>query len=208
MRNITTTSYTNAIATSKSSNTQDGFTRTIEAEFNRFINQPDHGNGFQIGHVKREEYRKWLWNPTDLPTGNAEEKQKQHIDKYRARSLFELHGSQIWRKAHGNEPAKYVACSYGVFECIKSTHINLGHAGVTKTFQSLQERYYGINKKEVMWFMKPCQICLVCTCSIHIERVAVDVLGEQREQFITDSDAYYIFCCVGKSADRPHGLQA
>jgi hypothetical protein len=57
--------------------------------------------------------------------------------------------------------AKYVVCDYKAFERIKTTHLQLGHAGVNKTFTALNQRYYGITKEEVGWLVKRCQNCMV-----------------------------------------------
>ncbi|KAI9882095.1 MAG: Rad2 nuclease, partial [Watsoniomyces obsoletus] len=139
---------------------REPFTGQTEELFDRLINDPEHKNKARVNHEKKLSYRHWLRNPTDRAVGSTSEKQKQYNEKNRALTLFELRDGQLWRRAHCKEPAKYVVCTYEVFERIKATHLQLEHAGITKTFQALQERYYGISKDEVTWLLQRCQNCL------------------------------------------------
>ena len=118
---------------------REPFTAQIEELFERFINDPDHKNKARLDHEKRLNYWHWLRNSTDRPLGTAEQKQKQYNEKNKALTLFELRDGQLWRRAQDKEPAKYVVCTYEVFERIKATHLQLEHAGITKTYQALQE---------------------------------------------------------------------
>lgn len=65
-----------------------------------------------------------------LPIGNTEEKQKQYVDKYSTLYFLELCDGLMWRKTHSNEPAKYITCTYEIYERIKTTHLELGHVGI------------------------------------------------------------------------------
>ncbi|KAI9794584.1 MAG: hypothetical protein M1816_004471 [Peltula sp. TS41687] len=85
---------------------REPFTAQTETNFEAFISQPNHKSRSRVGSTERANYRHWLRNPTELPTGTAEEKQSQHVDKHRAISMFELRDGQLWRKAQGKEPAK------------------------------------------------------------------------------------------------------
>ncbi|KAI9886357.1 MAG: hypothetical protein M1823_001811, partial [Watsoniomyces obsoletus] len=87
---------------------REPFSADTEQLFDEFINSSDHKNKARVNHQKRLSYRHWLRNPTDRPLGNAEEKQKQYNEKNKAPTLFELRDNQLWRRAQGSVPAKYV----------------------------------------------------------------------------------------------------
>jgi hypothetical protein len=140
------------------------FTAETEQNFDLYLNNPTHTNRQLFTSSKRAEYCYWLRNPKEKPSSEDKDlRQKQYNAKSKALSLFELRDGQLFRKAHDDKPAKYVMCSYETFECIKSTHLALGHARIVKTFKALQDRYYGITKDEVTWLVNHCQNCLVGT---------------------------------------------
>lgn len=120
---------------------REPFTAQTEAEFDRYINQPDHSNRSRVGHEKRLSYRHWLLHPDEKPTGNASDRQQQSNEKNGALNLFELRDGQLWKQATSSDVAKYVVCLYEVYERIKATDLQLEHAGTTKTYKALQARY-------------------------------------------------------------------
>ena len=47
-----------------------------------------------------------------------------------------------------------------VYDAILDSHQRSHHAGYTKTFHLVQERFYGISQQEVVWLLKHCTTCL------------------------------------------------
>ena len=70
----------------------DAFTGHTEAEFDRYINEPDHTNRGRITNQKRHTCRYWLLNPLEKPSLGitANEKQRQYNEKNKALRLFKL----------------------------------------------------------------------------------------------------------------------
>ena len=53
-----------------------------------------------------------------------------------------------------------MVCDNDVFYKIRDVHLQLGHAGMNKTFIGTKEQFYGRTKAEVEWLLKHCQTCL------------------------------------------------
>jgi hypothetical protein len=80
--------------------------------------------------------------------------------KYNALNNFELgDGDILYHKSRNGDPRRVVT-NKEVFNTIKQTHIELDHAGGKRTYSAVNQRFYGINKKEVEYLLRECQICL------------------------------------------------
>jgi hypothetical protein len=100
--------------------------------------------------AKRANFRYWLCNPNEKPTGTKENIRLQYNRRNQALKYFCLRDGQLFRKpSNDSEVTRYVVCNYETFERIKETHLQLGHSGINKTFIALNKRYYGISKEEV-----------------------------------------------------------
>ena len=66
---------------------------------------------------------------------------------------------QVMRKPKNNYDERIAACTYDTGLYIVEKHGELGHAGIVKTFNSLQEDVYGIRHKDVGWLINKCAIC-------------------------------------------------
>ncbi len=140
------------------------FPADTERAFDLFLNAPDRDKRYQFGHQKRAEYHHWLLHPnSEVRGGTRQERQRQYNQKNKAVTKFELQSGQLWHKATATSPAKYVVCTYESFERIRDVHLELEHAGVTKTYGRLKKRYYGITKEEVAWLIARCIPCRVRT---------------------------------------------
>ena len=63
------------------------------------------------------------------------------------------------RKPENNLGERIAACTYDAAQYIIDKHRDLGHAGIYKTFMSLQEDVYGVRRKDVSWLINRCAIC-------------------------------------------------
>ena len=75
-----------------------------------------------------------------------------------------------------------------VYETIMESHLRSQHAGHSKTFSIIKERFYGISREEVVWLLRHGGICLQTQPSntraplepIHsgytLERVQIDLV--------------------------------
>jgi negative regulator of genetic competence, sporulation and motility len=139
---------------------RDFFPPGTEEAFDTYLNQANTDKRYQLGLVKRAEYRHWLLHPDDKVKGATQkDRQQQYNQKNRTISKFELLRSQLWQKATESEPAKYIVCTYESFEQIKAVHVKLEHAGIDKTYGCIDEQYYGITKEEVAWLLARCIPC-------------------------------------------------
>ena len=74
---------------------------------------------------------------------------------------FFLIDNQLYRKSlKTGQQERSVVCDYNAADVIEKVHCELGHAGNNKTFQKVNELYYGVNKVMVEWFLKRCAVCL------------------------------------------------
>lgn len=56
-------------------------------------------------------------------------------------------------------PARYVACTWDIFDLICKTHQALQHYGINKTAERINSLYYGIVKLNVKWVVQRCAVC-------------------------------------------------
>ena len=149
--------------TADASRMEDLF-KPMELEFIRFAEGPLHTNAGRLTHRQRREYRSFLMDPTRKPRGQTEQNMRT-----RARTKYMLVGNQLYRQP-GDEPddadgkasnqPRRVIMLEAAYSTIRRTHELIGpHAGVNKTWAEVQLQYFGINKKEVQWVIKHCEVC-------------------------------------------------
>ena len=67
---------------------------TLEEEFLRFAQAPDHTNRMRLTHEQRREYRSFLSNPSRKPAS-----QREHNIRSRTRTSYQLIGTQLYQKS-------------------------------------------------------------------------------------------------------------
>lgn len=65
---------------------------------------------------------------------------------------FFLRDGRLFRKLQRDMLARYAVCTYGVFKCIKVTHLQLGHVGISKTCIVLRGGTT-VSRREVAWLL-------------------------------------------------------
>lgn len=86
-----------------------------------------------------------------------------------------LIGGQLFRKAGdelddpddqaATQPRRVIMVE-AAYHTTRRTHELIGpHAGVNKTWSEVQRRHYGINKVEVQWMIRACEVCQANTLS-------------------------------------------
>lgn len=115
------------------------------------------------GYVNREriEYAKWrqlhifLDDPNIKPRNPTESRLK-----HRAYTEFELINNKLYRRADSKFlNLRYVVPESEAFDVIANEHLQLLHAGQTKTWAAVQEKYYGIKRDEIEFILKRCKNC-------------------------------------------------
>jgi hypothetical protein len=109
-----------------------------------------------------EKYQKiihHLLNP-DEPIKDSKEKSFKH----RALKNYTLNNNILYYNSLDNIKLKVVK-EDEVFNIIQMVHCNLGHIGITKTFNSLQNDYHGITKIHVTEILKECSVCVALAIS-------------------------------------------
>ena len=128
-----------------------------------------HQNKTMFTSKKREEYRYWLLNQERKVQGNSPEAKQQRNIKHEALKRYELVDGQLHRRSEiinkrGHRGIKtgrrLVIIDHDIFKHIKGVHIEIGHAGISKTWEAFNSRYYGVNKETIIWLLARCAVCL------------------------------------------------
>ena len=105
------------------------------------------GNRSVLSGQKREDYRRWLRNPTSSLIGEGfQARQKDANTRTQALAHFELQDYQVYRKAETirghNYTARYAICTWDSFEIICAVHRGLKHFGISPFFQLAYPAFY------------------------------------------------------------------
>lgn len=152
--------------------------------------------------AKRIRYR-WILTTPEAPIqGTKEEKRVKFNERNDALKHFLLKDNQLYRKSlKAGQRERQVVCDYDAADVIERIHCELEHAGNNKTFQKVNELYYGVNKVMVEWFLKRCAVCLnhrksntraplePIIASQVLERVQVDLVDMRSQR---DGDMLWI----------------
>ncbi|EXU94631.1 integrase core domain protein, partial [Metarhizium robertsii] len=110
---------------------------------------------------ERIEYTKWrelhilLDNPDRKPRNQTESRLK-----HRALSEFELINNRLHRRPDSKHPEpRYVVPENEAFDTIANQHLRLLHAGKNKTWEAVQQKFYGITRADVEFVIKRCKNC-------------------------------------------------
>ena len=122
---------------------------------------------------------------------------------WRERDNFTLNDDdQVMRKAEKTLGERIAACTYDAHRYIMDTHRDLGHAGIGKTFESLQQRVYSIRRIDVHYLVSRCAVCQFqrptntkaplqpIIVERVLERIQIDLID-----FRTSSDGQYKWVC-------------
>ena len=84
----------------------------------------------------------------------------ENTNLWRAKKRWNVNSQdQVMRNAENGYGERIAACTYDAAKHIVGKHRELGHTGIAKTFESLQEDVYGIRRKDVAWLINRCGIC-------------------------------------------------
>lgn len=117
---------------------------------------------------KRTEYRYWLLNKDRKIQGSTVEAQHQRNIRQDALKKYTLIDEQLHRLPENvNNRGKItelgyrlVVINHDVFRYVKSVHVDVGHVGINKTWETFNSRYYGVNKDTMKWLLARCAVCL------------------------------------------------
>lgn len=131
------------------------FPNDIRIAFQCYIQAP--------GYINREriEYSKWvrLHHFLDNPNLKPESQTESRL-KHRAYAEFELIHDKLFRRADSRfRNPRYVVPESEVFDIIANEHLQLLHAGQTKTWAAVQQKYYGIKREDIDFVLKRCKNC-------------------------------------------------
>lgn len=139
------------------------FSRDIESRFQVYV-EDESKNKSIFTATDRTKYRNFLANKDIQPSkqDSAADQQQFRNQKSDAVRNYELDKhNQLCRRAKGDFDERIVACTYDAFRHIVRAHSDIGHGGVTATYQELSRTVYGIARKDVQWLLPHCQVCLV-----------------------------------------------
>ena len=123
----------------------ESFPPTVKKGFESWIN--DRKNRSIFDSDKRIKY-KWVLNASDASIhGSKKKKRVKFNERHDALTFFMLKDNQLHRKASKPEEFdRIVACDYNAADIIEKVHNELEHAGNSKIFRRINERYYEIFK--------------------------------------------------------------
>ena len=93
---------------------------------------------------------------------SKDEIKREHSTIWRMKAGWELdEQNQVMRLPTPKEKfaPRIAACLWDASTYIVNRHRQLGHPGYKKTFESLQQDVYGIQRQEVKWLIERCLIC-------------------------------------------------
>ena len=81
---------------------------------------------------------------------STKDRKRENTKVWQAKCRWSLNSpNQVMRKPENNLGERIAACTYDAAQYIIDKHRDLGHAGIYKTFMSLQEDVYGVRRKDV-----------------------------------------------------------
>ena len=85
---------------------------------------------------------------------------REQTKKWRARQNFALDNKdQVIRRLDDKFGSRTAACIWDTSSYIIERHRLLGHAGIKKTFESLQQYVWGIRRQDVEYLIRRCKVC-------------------------------------------------
>jgi Integrase zinc binding domain len=131
------------------------FPNDTRIAFQSFIQGPGYINRERIDYAKWRQLHIFLDEPNLKPQNQAESRLK-----HRAYAEFELINKKLYRKADAKFPnPRYVVPESETFDIIANEHLQLLHAGQTKTWAAVQQKYYGIKRQDIEFILKRCKNC-------------------------------------------------
>lgn len=127
-----------------------------------------------------------ILNGSFTPTG-----EKSRRLRHDAKVKYDLFNGRL-RYKQKNQPFKWVVTDLEVFDIVVKVHLNLGHAGRRKTFEELDQDYYGISRREVEWLLDHCATCAcqkIQTKTAPLKPIVVDKLFERVQVDLIDMRA-------------------
>lgn len=170
-----------------------------------------HQNKTMFTGKKREEYRYWLLDPERKCEGKSTEARQQRNIRHDALKKYILVDGQLYRKSETINKRRHkgvqmgqrkVVVDHDIFRYIKSVHIEVGHAGINKTWEAFNSRCYGVNKETIIWMLARCTVCLhdrpnktraplePIVVNKRLERVQVDLIDMRHQP-----DGQYKWIC-------------
>ena len=131
------------------------FPNDVRTAFQVYIQDPSYINRERIKYSNWRQLHFFLNDPTLKLATQAESRLR-----YRAQLEFELINNKLYRRPDSKFPnPRYVVPESEAFDTIINEHLQLLHAGRTKTWSSLQQKYYGLKREEVEFILKRCKNC-------------------------------------------------
>jgi hypothetical protein len=131
------------------------FPHDTRVAFQTFIYTPGYINRERIPYSKWQQIYVFIDNPT-IKLQNQAESNLRH----RALTEFELINRRLYRMPDKSHPeSRYAVPESEAFNVITNEHLQLLHAGRDKVWATIQQKYYGINRNEVLFILKLCTNC-------------------------------------------------
>ena len=138
-------------------NSKTPFSDSSINAFNEWILKNPSKMIFSFERYQKIKYH--LLNPNEIIKDS-----KERSFKHRVLKSYVLNDEKIFYKSSENKELQIVKESE-LFDLIKSIHCNLGHIGINKTWNALNNNYHGITKSHVTEILKECSVCATLAIS-------------------------------------------
>ena len=131
------------------------FPQDVRTAFQTYIHSFSYVNRERLDYLKYQQLLLYLQNPQLKPVTQAESRLK-----HRAQTEFMLLHDKLYRKPDARfQSPRSVVLENEAFDTIVNEHLQLLHAGRTKTWTILQQKYYGLKREEAEFILKRCKNC-------------------------------------------------
>ncbi|KFY96373.1 hypothetical protein V500_02472, partial [Pseudogymnoascus sp. VKM F-4518 (FW-2643)] len=122
------------------------FPNDVRIAFQAYTQDPKYINRERIPYEKWHRIHVHLDNPTLKPENPVDSRLK-----HRAHTEFQLINNKLYRRPDSKFPnPRYTVPESEAFDIIANEHLQLLHAGYMKTWATIQQKYYGIKREEIL----------------------------------------------------------
>ena len=146
------------------------FPLDVRTAFQTYIHSFSYVNRERLDYLKYQQLLLYLQNPQLKPVTQAESRLK-----HRAQTEFMLLYDKLYRKPDARfQSPRSVVLENKAFDTIVNEHLQLLHAGRTKIWTILQQKYYRLKREEAEFILKRCKNCtLNCPATIKAPLVLI-----------------------------------
>ena len=131
------------------------FPHDVRTAFQSYIQSSEYINRERIPYAKWQRMHCFINDSTLKAEGRSDANLK-----HRALAEFQLINNKLYKNPDSRFPEpRLVVPESEAFDTIINEHLQLLHAGRTKTWSIIQQKYYGLKREEIEFILKRCKNC-------------------------------------------------